>query len=229
MGQYPNDTSVCFLHEIKRSALLSEQFIYRMRKTLSEGKLDALDDILDRMEAATSGMLVFINSTMLAERVHAGTLALNPVLLSLSELVKDSLDLFNIRFKLSGVTIVSELNDESSLVSVDPAIFPSVVHNLIDNALKYSVRGSVVEVKTWHENDSIFLSVKNSGYRINEDEKSKIFTKHYRGENTASISGSGLGLYITKSIIDDHKGEVSVSSVNGETEFVISLPCMEQS
>ncbi len=105
-----------------------------------------------------------------------------------------------------------------SLVSIDPKRFMLVVDNLIQNAIKYSYPGTVIEAKTTDTSKSVILSVTNIGARIPRDKREEIFKKFIRlSEEEAQFKwrpGTGIGLALVKRLVELHDGEISVESTN---------------
>ena len=101
-----------------------------------------------------------------------------------------------------------------------------VVNNLIDNALKYSPRNSVVSVELFN-NENIVLVVSDEGEGISGAEKIKVMQKYYRTGNTATqhAKGTGLGLYLIGKIVKAHKGKIQIDdNIPKGCRFVITLP-----
>lgn len=100
--------------------------------------------------------------------------------------------------------------------------------NVLDNASKYSINSNKVEIKTYNKENKNFISIKNFGTTIKDEEKEKIFDKFYRIETylTSKAQGSGLGLYIVKMLVEKMNGEIQVVSdeSNNSVEFLISFP-----
>ncbi|OHA92452.1 MAG: hypothetical protein A2665_00480 [Candidatus Zambryskibacteria bacterium RIFCSPHIGHO2_01_FULL_46_30] len=112
-------------------------------------------------------------------------------------------------------------------VNVDSNAVSQAIRNVIDNALCYSLSKSTVKVSLGVAEDNIVIRVKDSGIGISQEDQKFIFTKFYRAKNAPAqrTRGSGLGLYLSKNIIERHKGRVTFSSKEGEgTEFFIYLP-----
>lgn len=86
--------------------------------------------------------------------------------------------------------------------------------NLIENAVKYSPQNSTIRVALKEETDCIILKIADEGLGISDEEKKKIFQKFYRvgNENTRKTKGSGLGLYLCKEIILQHRGKIAVDN-----------------
>ena len=105
----------------------------------------------------------------------------------------------------------------------DPKKMEKVLHNLISNALKYTYSGGQVKlILNYDENDDIIIKIKDNGKGISEDHINHIFDRFYQVDDTAG--GYGIGLSLTKSLIDLHKGHISAKSTKGKgTEFTILL------
>jgi K+-sensing histidine kinase KdpD len=105
-----------------------------------------------------------------------------------------------------------------------------VLNNLIENAIKYTPSNMPISVALAENNQQIMISVADLGNGIADKDKSKVFEKFYRleDEQIRKTKGTGLGLYLSSKIIDDHKGELSVSDnhPNG-CIFKIVLPKQE--
>lgn len=118
-----------------------------------------------------------------------------------------------------------EINTPKILADKDK--FQQVMTNLIENASKYGDVNSTITVKASLNNDFVAIKVINSGIEICEKDYEKIFTKFSRIDNplTRKVQGSGLGLYITKSLVEKMDGKIGVKSENHETVFEVCLPC----
>ncbi len=95
--------------------------------------------------------------------------------------------------------------------------------NLLDNALKFTPEGGLVEITASSADRETLLSVRDNGPGIQPADKDQLFERFYRGEGSQSLPGAGLGLAIVKSTVEAHRGSVQVESVSGAA-FTISLP-----
>ena len=106
-----------------------------------------------------------------------------------------------------------------------------IILNILDNAIKYSINSKKIEIKTLNKNDFNVISIKNFGNYIEEEKKEKIFEKFYRIDSyiKSQTQGSGLGLYIAKTLIEKMLGKIEVISSKEEAwgEFLIYLPIYE--
>jgi len=108
----------------------------------------------------------------------------------------------------------------------NPDRLRQVIGNLISNAIKYSPAGGVVEVSADRANGSVRVEVRDEGMGIPVNQQSKIFTKFFRGDAAASgITGTGLGLAVSRDIVESHGGRIGFTSAEGEgTTFFVELP-----
>ena len=123
--------------------------------------------------------------------------------------------------------IVFQKETRLPLARLDEDKFQQIMTNLIDNACKYSSEGSTVTVSTEFEGDLICIKVKDEGVGIKKEDFDKLFKKFGRLENylTSKTQGNGLGLYITKQIVENMNGKIYVESEeNKGTTFLIKFP-----
>ena len=100
-------------------------------------------------------------------------------------------------------------------IYIDPTKIDRAVSNIIENAIKYSENDSKIEVTLYQERNRACISVRDEGIGISQSEINRIFERFYRvkKDRSRTTGGSGLGLYITKKIIDMHQGEIDIKSI----------------
>lgn len=121
-----------------------------------------------------------------------------------------------------------QFNSKLPQILVDVDKFQQIMTNLIENAAKYSNDGTKIIIKTDFSSSPDFVSIKviDEGIGIKKEDFDKIFTKFARLDNplTRKVQGSGLGLYITKTLVEIMNGEISVKSSENGTIFDVTLP-----
>lgn len=126
-------------------------------------------------------------------------------------------------FKIKKVKILKSMADKDKL--------EQILVNIIENACKYSASKKPIEINIENKNDFNVVSVKNFGSYIEDDEINHVFEKFYRVDNylTSKAQGSGLGLYIAKSLIEKMNGMIEINSSKEKdfTEFLIYIPLLE--
>ncbi|MGZ6005136.1 MAG: ATP-binding protein [Candidatus Saccharimonadales bacterium] len=111
-------------------------------------------------------------------------------------------------------------------IKANPARLTTALHNLLENAFKFTKNGSV-SLEITKNNSKLLITVRDTGIGISADEQSKLFTKFHRGTDYMKYEyeGEGIGLYLTKLIVDEHKGNISVVSQEGQgTAITVTLP-----
>ena len=121
------------------------------------------------------------------------------------------------------------LPEEPIVTLGDQDSITQVVYNLIDNAIKFSISGGMIRLELWKQGDRAYVSVENSGETIPEDEMPLIFDRFQKADKSRSADreGVGLGLYIVKTILDNHNEDIFVTSGNGVTKFMFTLTIRE--
>ncbi|MDP4182638.1 MAG: ATP-binding protein [Bacillota bacterium] len=143
----------------------------------------------------------------------------------ISALIRDTVGQMALKANKFGIVIETEL-PQVKVIMADPLRIKQAVVNIIDNAIKYSQKGKIT-VNLYEKQDNILLEIADNGRGIPEELKDKIFEPFYRVDKARSreIGGNGLGLSITKEIIDKHGGEIFIESSLGiGTKVIISLP-----
>ena len=113
----------------------------------------------------------------------------------------------------------------------DKDLIQQVIYNLIDNAVKFTPEKGTITVFAENDGEVTKVSIRNSGPGISEEEIARIFERFYKVDKSRSYDtkGVGLGLYIVKTIINMHDGEISASSKQGEyTEFAFEIPYIDE-
>jgi len=143
----------------------------------------------------------------------------------ISEVVR--LALLSLDSKIEGkkLDINAELPEEPIITRGDGDSITQVVYNLIDNAIKFSLHGGMISLELWKRGQRAYVSIENHGETIPEDELPHIFDRFHKADKSRSADreGVGLGLYLVKTILDNHNEDIFVTSSNGITKFLFTL------
>ena len=134
---------------------------------------------------------------------------------------------YNYEGKALEKNIVIKYQLENIEALIDKEKFAQVIINILSNAIKYNNGNNEIYIKVFKKNNSINISIKDSGIGIPKSEYKNIFERFYRLDKSrgANEKGAGVGLTIAKSIVNAHGGEIEVySEINKGSEFIISLP-----
>lgn len=160
-------------------------------------------------------------------RIEAGRLEFHPEILDLRQMVNDLIETFS--YSNNTHKIIGNLGNEPILIEADRQRIEQAVLNLMTNAVKYSPDADKIYVKMETGEENTKISITDEGIGLTKEQQSQLFTRFYRAEDTRGISGLGLGLYLTKQIIDRHQGKIEVKSTYGQgSEFSVTLPLKNQ-
>lgn len=182
--------------------------------------LKIVSDEVKRLSRLVTGMLNM-------SKIEAGELDLKPQQFDISEMVFRTLLGFEQIIENKNIEIRGLEDIGSNTVFADKDMINQVVYNLVDNAVKFTPEGGYIEVGTKADVEKVIVKIKNSGKGIPSEEIGKIFERFYKIDKSRSydVKGAGLGLYLVKTIIELHGGQIFASSVEGEyTEFVFNIP-----
>ena len=206
-------------HELKTPLTSIKGFVEVMKE---EGKLKYIDIIernIDRM------IQIVKDIQMLSKLEYRKTKAQIESVDAL-DILKDIEKLFHKKAEEKGLNLLIEVEEKPFYIKVDPYLFEEMLVNLVDNAIRYTDRGSV-SVKIYRGKGGFFVEVKDTGIGIPEKHIDRIFERFYVVDKSRSkrTGGTGLGLSIVKHIVLLHNGKIDVRSVPGEgTTFTIFIP-----
>jgi PAS domain S-box-containing protein len=156
-------------------------------------------------------------------RIRVGRLSLERESIDLSELVSDVIERMKLQFSSTGTAILQDCPD-SVVGEWDRMRIEQVFNNLLTNAIRYG-RGRPVRVALHATESTVLLSVRDEGIGIAKENQEKIFDRFERAAGSSEATGLGLGLFITKQIVEAHGGRVWVDSVLGlGSTFFVELP-----
>jgi two-component system phosphate regulon sensor histidine kinase PhoR len=147
--------------------------------------------------------------------------------INLEEILDGARRLFELQVENKGGEITFESQLGYPLIMADAFHLSHIFNNLLDNANKYSKDKPVIRIKAWEEGEHAFVSIQDNGIGMGKDAQKKIFDKFYRVPtgNLHDVKGFGLGLSYVKTMLEAHKGEITVQSEIGKgSTFTIKLP-----
>ena len=166
-----------------------------------------------------------VKSMLSVARIEAGDMKISPTNFDINDLVCRTVFNFEQKIEEKNLEIVGLESDEI-YVYADNDLIHQVIYNLIDNAVKFVNDGGCISFSFTQKDGKVFVSIKNTGAGIAQQELPRLFDRFYKTDKSRSLdkTGVGLGLYIVQTIINQHKGDLIVQSVEGEyTEFTFSV------
>lgn len=161
-------------------------------------------------------------------RIEAGKLDYNTEDFDLCHFLKDLTETFAYTCKTH--RLICSVPEQPVIVHADRQRIEQAVNNLLSNAVKYSPKADKVFVSLEVvDQGKVKVSIKDEGIGMTREQQKKLFSRFYRAENQKGISGLGLGLYLTKQIIDRHSGSINLVSEAGKgSEFTMILPIVQK-
>ena len=189
--------------------------------------LDRYREALADCVEETDRVLQMLNALMDISEAESGALQLRRERVPLSEVVERAVDLYREVAEAKGVRLAVEAADDVA-VTADRTRLEQAAANLIDNAVKYTPAGGLVDVEIGRTGSAALLRVRDTGPGIPADELPRIFDRLFRGDRSRAERGLGLGLSLVKAIVEAHGGTVAVdSSVGAGSTFTVALPLAE--
>jgi signal transduction histidine kinase len=198
------------------------------------GATGALEDeqrrFIQTIHHHTDDLVSMINTLLDFSEMEAwGKLTLSCHPMELSTLLEEIVSLWRPQMDDKQLEFSAEIPDGLPQVNADTKRLQWVIVNLIRNAWQYTSEGDRVTVRLYEQNGSIVLDVTDTGMGISEEDLQQLFTRFYRVERATPVRGIGLGLYVSKAIIEGHGGEIRVSSEPGiGSTFSVILPAMQE-
>lgn len=189
---------------------------------------------LEKAKESTQHLGRLFQDLLTASRSEDGRLQNNPKLIEIGEFLKKTIEPERMKAEKKGLKIVYETGENDAAKNVAPLLYAEVdpdrlrevVLNLFDNAIKYTDKG-IITLGTSMKQQSVVIRVADTGMGIAEEDISHLFQKFYRTDNSATreIGGTGLGLYISKQLVELMGGRIwAESSVGAGSTFFIELP-----
>ena len=199
-------------------------------RLMTQNQSDETVEGLESLRRESSELHRYIQSILRVSRIESRDFRLNKEASDINEIIETVIQQVRPLAAQKQITLKEKLEPMFSL-EFDAILIQEVILNLVDNAIKYTPEGGVVEVKSQEIDDQVIISVKDNGSGIPKEDQAKIFQKFYRGENQKmNTKGSGIGLYLVKYFIELHGGKVFLESQSGDgTKIGFRLPIHEES
>ena len=207
-------------HQIKTPIAAANTFA----ELLSDGELSAEErtEYITTLQMSLGKLTFLTNSLIKMSRLESGIISLKPEKNSLNEIVLQAVKTVYAKAKEKGILITFEC-DQAFEAVLDFNWTAEAISNVIDNAVKYTPQGGFVCLQITEYPSFLRLDISESGVGIPEEEQAKIFGRFYRGKQSVGTDGVGIGLYLTREIINKQNGYMKVSSDENGSTFSMFL------
>jgi len=182
---------------------------------------------LEEVYKGNQRMIDLVNALLDVSRIELGTLKIEPEQTDIVALARGVLDELKLKIEQKKLNFMENFSKDVPTFLADPKLLRMVFQNLLTNALEYTPEGGKIEFSISLNDKGICIQITDTGYGIPKSQQSQIFTKLFRADNVRDkdTDGTGLGLYIVKSIVENSGGKIWFESEeNKGTSFYVTLP-----
>lgn len=212
-----------------RTPLSASKWFLEMLLDGDAGKLnDEQREYLDHTYKSNERMIALVNDLLNVSRIESGTIAIEPTSTDMDGMVKSVLFELTPLIKQKNIkTVFKALPGGTPKIKIDSKLIRQVFQNLLSNAVKYTPESGTTGVRITKAGKYLQFEIFDSGVGIPKVQQSKVFKKFFRADNviTLQTEGTGLGLYVAKSVVDASGGKIWFTSNEGQgTSFFFTLP-----
>jgi PAS domain S-box-containing protein len=182
---------------------------------------------LETVRRNSDRLTLLVGDLLDVSRIEAGAIQLKSTEVDLFPLAQGVAECLRLQIESKKQILNIDMGRELPPVSGDTNRITQILTNLLSNAHKYTPPGGSIHITASLENEHVRISVKDTGIGLSKEEQDKLFTKFFRADNPATqkVGGTGLGLWITRSLVEMQGGEIRVMSAPGEgSTFSFTLP-----
>ena len=200
--------------------------------TLIKGPLDnilATDNLdpriakdLNIMSRNTDRLLVLVNQLLDFQKIEKENLSLDLSRQNVASILEDVYSRFSISISQQKKDCTLEITDRNLYAMVDVEAFTKIASNMLSNAMKYSDRK--IRIRLYRSGENLCLSVSNDGELVPPDKREAIFAPFFRGTSTSDKTGTGIGLFLARSLAELQHGTLEMGQDLSENEFILELP-----
>jgi two-component system phosphate regulon sensor histidine kinase PhoR len=200
-----------------------------MAETLEAGAIDdptAARDFTRRMIGEIDRLTELVEELLLISRLESGQPVIAPAIVSPVVLLDEARGRLGALVERAGLRLVVDSADRLPSVAADRERVAQVFANLVHNATKHTAAGGEIRISATRSGNSVAFAVRDTGEGIAESDLERIFERFYKSDRSRSDGGSGLGLSISKHIVEAHGGTIRAASAGtgGGTTFTFTLP-----
>jgi two-component system, sensor histidine kinase and response regulator len=212
-------------HELKAPLSAVQQNLFALEFELSNLLNESQKEKLERIKTRIAELLKLINSWLRVISVDVEKLKEGFTQIDITNPIRNAMESVGTLATRKDIDVSTSFDPQLPQVTGDALSLSEVFVNVIGNAIKYSPNGSKVQLKTERQGNSIIVTVKDNGIGISPEDLPHIFEGFYRGQSGKATEGHGIGLAVSRQIVDAHAGSIKVDSELGKgTTFVIVLP-----
>ncbi len=217
-------------HELKSPLGAIQQNIFALNNELSGVLNENQQARFERMKSRINDLIKLINSWLRVMSINIAKISENFSPISLKTIISKSIEIIEPQAIRKDVQIVASIEESMDPIEGEEVSFQEALVNIIGNAIKYSYPGGKIRINAKQVNGQELITISDSGVGIPKEELPYVFVDFFKGKSGTELEDShGLGLTISRRIIESHKGTISVESEQGQgTTFYIKVPALKK-
>jgi signal transduction histidine kinase len=204
------EIAASYIHEIKNPLFSIRGFLQILQQSFSDDDKrkeysDTIINELDRMNNLLNEFLSkYREHTSAEDKIETGV--------SIKKAIEEIIVFFQYSLELKGITYELDLGDDELFISIERDQLMQVLINLIQNSVEAMKKGTHLTIKAYGKDERVYIEIKDEGVGIKQDQMDKVFNPFFSSKE----KGTGLGLYITKKIVDNYGGSIYMKSTEGK-------------
>jgi len=215
-------------HQLKTPLTIIKWYIDMLNAGYADDVLEKQKEYLGKIYTNTERMVELVDAFLNVSRLELGVFAIKKEPINLKDKIEAILKNLDPKIKEKNLKVSKTYAKDDIVISADLKIIQIIFENLISNAIKYTPAGGKIHITMQKKSDEILIGITDTGIGIPVGQQSKIFTKFFRADNvsTQKIDGTGLGLYLVKTLIEKTGGKIWFESTEnkGSAFYVTFCP-----
>lgn len=231
LSEMKNDFLNNMTHEFKTPIATISIATDTIKKWIDKGRAEKAMRFVNIIEEENKRMNSQVGKVLQMARIDKREFKLKLVEVYAEDVILNAAEKIALQVEQKGGKVVLDLEATNSLIEADETHFTNIIHNLLDNANKYSPEQPIITIRTRNAGNGFQFEIEDNGLGISKEARKHIFDKFYRVPtgNLHDIKGFGLGLSYVQAIVTAHGGTIDVKSELGKgSTFIISLPFKQE-
>jgi len=229
VGEQELDFIAFAAHELRGPITVIRGYLDVLEDELKDVLKDDQHELFRRLTVSANRLSGYINNILNTSRYDRRHLKMHLTETTVAEVYDTIRDDMDMRASAQNRMLAVNIPTDLPMIAGDPASLGEVFGNLIDNAIKYSNEGGAINVNASLKGDLVEIAIEDHGIGMPSSVVGNLFQKFYRSHRSReTVAGTGIGLYISKAIVESHGGTIAVRSEDGKgSVFLVSLPTFQ--
>ncbi len=222
---FQHDSLQSVVHDLRTPMTVIKGYLQLLLAGIAGPMTEEQKKFLERSVAPLEELILMTDNLMQSINLEKSEFQLNPAVVNIDDMITDIINFYEMSFQQRHMTLTHEGHPSHAYLRTDAFWLKRVLHNLIWNAYKYTPDGGSVKVQVHPNDDGLAISIQDTGLGIPSDKLQDIFQKFKQARPSDNKLGTGLGLWISKRVMELHGGRIRVDSAPGQgSRFTLWFP-----